>query len=268
MMHILLPTDFSEGSLNACAYAFELFGSDSTAYTLVHTYLDPLPGYAAMVDMSSAQYAAAVEGLAHFTERLRKSKGGTHVVVNTQAIYGVLTSSLRSVCEESGVDMIVMGTQGAAGSAVFGSSASAVARTSLVPVLIVPKEASYKGLRHVLLADDHVRVEPFALRPLVQLARRSTASITIAHVVRKETDVPDARVMADYEETFAGVAHMFTSVEGNDVALALSEVAERENMDLVAVLHRHVGFLESLFHGSVAKHLAMHASVPLLVLQH
>ena len=41
-----------------------------------------------------------------------------------------------------------------------------------------------------------------------------------------------------------------------------------DTMDLVAVLHRHTGFLDGLFHGSVAKRLALQARIPLLVLEH
>ena len=268
MAHILLPTDFSDGSLNACAYALDLFGSAGNTFTLVHSYMDPLPGYAAMVDMSSALYAASVEGLAGFSERFRKLKGGADAIVSTDVVYGLLATALPDVCKRKEVHVIVMGTQGATGGNFFGSSAGAVARTSTVPVLIVPKDAHFSGLRHILLADDHVRVEPLAMRLLVSLAQRFKADITIAHVLRSETEDPDPQVVADYDETFAQVAHAYTSATGDDVALALSNVAERDDMDLVAVLHRHTGFLESLLHSSVAKQLAMHSRIPLLVLEH
>lgn len=268
MAHILLPTDFSDGSLNACAYALDLFSSAHNTFTLVHSYMDPVPGYAAMVDMSSAHYAASVEGLADFAERVRKLKGGADAMVTTVVVYGTLASTLSTVCKEKGADIIVMGTQGATGTTLFGSNAGAVAKTSTVPVLIVPKDARFKGLRHILLADDHQGVEPLAMRQLVTLARQFSADITIAHVLRDEAEEPDPRVVADYDSTLAEVRHSYTSTSGDDVALALSNVAEQDDMDLVAVLHRHTGILESLFHGSVAKHLAMHTRIPLLVLEH
>jgi len=268
MAHLLLPTDFSDGSLKACAYALDLFGTAGNTFTLAHAYIDPMPGYAALVDMSSVQYAASVEGLSVFTERFRKLKGGADAVVGTVAQFGPLPAVVDSICEDKAVDVVVMGTQGATGGNLFGSSAGAVARSSQTPVLIVPAGARFTGLRHVLLADDHVRVEPFAMRLLVQLASKAGAAVTIAHVLRNASEVPDPKILADYDETFAAVPHTFIAAEGEDVALALSQVAERDNMDLVVVLHRHTGFLESLFHGSVAKHLAMHTRIPLLVLEH
>lgn len=269
MKRILIPTDFSPGSLNACAYALDLFGSTGATYTLVHSYMDPLPGYANLVEMSSVLYVSSVEGLAEFSKRFRTLKGGADALLDTQVVYGPLSTSLMPVCKQRDIDMIVMGTQGATtGSELFGSNAGDLAKMSTVPVLIVPNGARFKGLRNILFADDHVRVEPFAMRPLVKLAEQHAARITIAHVLRNEAEEPDPKVIADYEEAFAQVAHVFTDAQGPDVALALSEVAERDRSDMVAVLHRHAGLLESLFHGSVAKQLAMHTHVPLLVLEH
>lgn len=37
---------------------------------------------------------------------------------------------------------------------------------------------------------------------------------------------------------------------------------------MIAVLHRHAGFLEDLFRISTAKRLALHTNLPLLVMQH
>jgi len=267
MAHILLPTDFSDGSLNACAYALDLFGTDGHTYMLVHSYMDPVPGYAAIVEMSSALYAASVEGMADLLQRFRGLEGAERAVVTTRVVYGTLAAALTGLCEEKGEYIIVMGTQGTSGITLFGSNAGAMAKASTVPVLIVPKDARFQGLRRIMLADDHTSVEPQAMRLLVELASRFAAQVTIAHVLRGEDEEPDARVVADYDTVFKDVDHQYMAVPGDDIALALSNAAERDNMDLVAVLHRHTGFLDSLFHGSIAKHLAMHTRIPLLVLE-
>ena len=113
MAHILIPTDFSVGSLNACAYALDLYGGALNTYTLLHSYMDPLPGYAAMVDMTSVLYAASVEGLAEFSTRFRGLRNGADALVTTEVVYGPLATSLPGVCKRRNIDLIVMGTQGA-----------------------------------------------------------------------------------------------------------------------------------------------------------
>ena len=186
MAHILLPTDFGHHALNACAYALDLLGSEGNVFTLVHSYVDPVAGYAEVVEMGSAFYTASVEGLAHFTERFRGLPGGADAQVYTAVEYGPLPAALRSLCDKKPVELIVMGTQGAGGFRIFGSNAAAVAKSSAVPVLVVPKDAQYQGLRHLLLADDLQGMDPRSMQVLLKLAQRTGAHITIAHVLRDE----------------------------------------------------------------------------------
>lgn len=267
-MHILLPTDFSDGSLNACAYALELFGSTGNSFTLLHTYFDPVPENAAMAGMSKALYDGSVDGMAYFLKRFRTLKNGADAEARTEVLYGPHTVVITDLCVERSVDITVMGTQGASGTPLFGTLAGEVSKSSKVPVLIVPKDARFTGLGRILLADDHKSVEPLAMRLLVRLARQHEAAITIAHVLRGAADAPDPHIIADYDATLSHVEHSYIGAPGDDVALTLNNVAERDKVDLVAVLHRHTGFLDSLFHKSTAKHLAMHSRIPLLVLEH
>ena len=267
MAHILLPTDFGHHALNACAYALDLYGSEGHVYTLAHTYVDPLPGYAQVVEMSSAYYTTSVEDLAHFAERFRGLPGGADAQVYTVVEYGPMTAALQVLCERKQVDVIVMGTQGVSGLHLFGSNAAAMAKASPVPVLIVPKDAQFTGLRHILLADDLRSAEPTAMAFLVELARRTGAQFTLAHVARTDDERPDPWSLAEMDDLLGEVPYTYTEVRDDDVAQAVSTLAERQQMDLVAVLHRHTGFLDGLFHASVAKQLALHSRIPLLVLE-
>jgi|688.fasta_scaffold10141_3 nucleotide-binding universal stress UspA family protein len=268
MMTILLPTDFSERSLNACAYALGLFGTAGNTFLLVHTYQDPLPGYEMLVEMSSAGYTEAVEDMADFVKRFRALPFAVDAVLVTEVVKGTMTTAVAGVCRSKGVNVLVMGTQGASALALFGSNAAAMAVSSPVPVLIVPKDARYQGLRRILLADDHAPMEPSEMHLLLEMARRTKAHIAVAHVLRSAGQVADPQVIAAHEVVLTDVEHSFIEAAGDDVALALSNLAERVGADLVAVLHRHMGFLGGLFHASVARELAMHGRIPMLVLQY
>jgi nucleotide-binding universal stress UspA family protein len=264
---ILLPTDFSEHALHACAYAFDLFGTTDTTYVLVHTYLDVVPGYDAMVDMTGAQYAASVEGMAAFVERVRQLPPGRNAVLVTQVVTGPLASSLVEQCNTRRIDAIVMGTQGAGGLALFGSNASHVARNSKVPVLVVPREARYTGLGTVLLADDQQPVHAQGMDLLAHLAEREQAHVVLAHVLQ-ESSAQHATGLTTARHTLPpGLEVSTVQVSGTDVADTLSSLAERIGADLVVVQHRHLGLLSGLFHTSTAAQLAQHSRIPLLVLE-
>jgi nucleotide-binding universal stress UspA family protein len=264
---ILLPTDFSDHALNACSYAFDLFGVTDTTYMLVHTYLDVLPGYDALVDMSGAQYADGVEAMAAFVERLRQLPQGREAVLVTHVVTGPLTSSLGELCSEQRVHAIVMGTQGASGLALFGSNASAVARNSQVPVLVVPRDARFTGLRTVLLADDQQPSRPQGLDLLVHLLERDRAHVVLAHVLRASSAQQATGLNSIRQALPPGLEVTSVQVSGTDVGDALSSLAERLAAELVVVQHRHLGFLPGLFHTSTAVQLALHSRIPLLVLE-
>jgi nucleotide-binding universal stress UspA family protein len=254
--------------LSACAYALSLFPDEAHRFTLLHSYIDPLPGYAGMVDMSSSAYAASVEGMLSFVARVRELPGADRQVPATHIEAGPLASALKKFCLTRRVDLIIMGTQGTGGHLLFGSNAGAVATTSRTPVLVVPQEACFQGWRRILLADDGLGVDTRAMALLLQLAMAQRSEVIIAHVLRDEGERPDPAVIAAYDQLFAHVPHRYTDAAGEDIALALSMLAERDRADVVVALHRHSSFLAGLLHGSISKRLAMHSHVPLLVLEH
>ena len=268
MTHILLPTDFSDDSLNACRYAIELFGTEGNEFVLLHSYLDPIPNNTVWAGVSAELYKACEEGMDTFHRNFRSLKGGDVAVVRTELKYGPLSVVVGDMINEMTVDVVVMGTQGKTGVTFLGTNASELAKQCKVPVLIVPKDAQFRGLRRILLADDHKGVEPLAMRWLVKLAKRYVAHISIGHVLQNAGEKPDPLIVKEYDTALVHVEHTFIGVPGDDVALALSNVAERDEVDMVVVLHRHMGILDGLFHRSVAKRLAVHVKMPLLVLQH
>ena len=77
MKHLLVPTDFSDGSLSACRYALAMFPATDHHITLLHAYVEPLPGYTTMVQMTSTAYADSVEAMAGFVKRLRDEMGAS-----------------------------------------------------------------------------------------------------------------------------------------------------------------------------------------------
>lgn len=217
--------------------------------------------------MTRSACAAGVEQMAVFVARSQESQGELHAAPATNVVVGTVSSAIHKVCGTAPIDFIVMGTRGADSGSLFGSNAAMVARTSRVLVLVVPEHARFNGLRRILLADDQKEVGVSDLRRKAELALKHRAEILIAHVLRDPAEEPIRRVIAAYDSAFASVPHRYIDATGEDVAMVLSVLAEREQADLVAVLHRHTGLLTGLFHGSVASRLALHGGVPLLVFE-
>ena len=267
MQRILLPTDFSDNSFHAAQYAAQLLGTAHVEWTLLHTYLDADPSVSSWAGMAEELFKAAMQGMEQWEQRIRKTDLFADAKVATQVVYGPLPAVLDDLAGQKGADLVVMGTQGRSGAGILGSNAAAVVKNSHCPVLVVPAKARLGSPGKILFADDQRGVEVEGTRMLLHIALRDKAEVVLAHVLRSKDELPDAELVAMYNELLQAIPHRFISEEGKDVAGVIDFLARKEHAGMIAVLHRHTGFFEGLFRPSTAKRLALHTDIPLLVLQ-
>jgi nucleotide-binding universal stress UspA family protein len=268
MNSILLPTDLSETALKGAVYATRLFGTQNSSFTLLYTYADNgevEPGDRAQPEPN----ALATEGAHEFEARLRAELDTPDVEVKTIVIPGSIAPMVAELTEGDDYTAVVVGTEYSTGSpgTIFGSHASDVAKAAHAPVLVVPKNAEYKPIERILLTDDGRDVRPSAIDLLLELARSTHAEVVVLRVLPEHA--PDDEPNGDpvRHAVLGDVPHTFTTVHAANVVQAIDDEALRNEAAIVAVLHRHLGAMERLFHRSLAKQLAMHSQTPLLVLQ-
>lgn len=263
MPHILLPTDFSEASLNAVRFALSLFEPGHSRLTLVHVYQNPVNDNALVPDMGPMVYeqaAAAMRDFERSCTTLPGAAGFSRIVAA-----GWLPSFLNILVEDEHVDIVIMGLHGG-GNALIGTMATAVVKKTQVPVLLVPKECSPTKIERILLAHDGSLVDRATLRPLIALAERFKAQLIVAHVRDNiaTLDEPKDREMISLALT--GVPHTFVTVQGESVANTIDELARTGRIQLVAAVHRKRGFWKGLLHRSKTRRMALHTHLPLMVL--
>lgn len=266
MAHIILPTDFSEPSLQAGRYAAQLFGAEDHVYTLLHAYMDAEPFVDKWPGMADEMYKASLQSMGAWEAKVRALPEFAGAVVRSEVLYGGLAGTINGLAREKHADLVVLGTLGRSGNGLLGSNAGDVVKHCRWPILVVPAKAGKGPVRKILYADDGKRVEVEGSRMLLRIALRSKAEIIFAHVLKDKNELPNAKVAGMYEELFQAVPHRFISGEGEDIAGVIDLLAEQEGADMIAVLHRHAGFLEGLFHRSTAKRLALYTDTPLLVM--
>ena len=266
MTRILLPTDFTERSLEAAVTTIVLFGSEDTRYTLVHAYFtagldDPL-----IPSMTAEMHQTAMEGMVEFEKRIRSHFAPLKVDLQGAVGFGPLSTAIAREAEEAHVDLVVMHSGDHARS-LFGSNTADVMRGGRVPVLELPHTASSFTIRRVLFADDHRGIEEAALSMLVLIAKRTKAEVIIAHVATGQPASEQVDSSALFKRTFDGIPYQTMLVEDDNVEQALLELAKRERIDLIAALHRHDGLFSELFRRSTTRRLALASAIPVLALE-
>ena len=267
MLRVLLPTDYSSNAMHAATYAVQLFGKSEATYILMHAQYDS--GYVGAMGLSMGPelLKGAEDGLALTAKRFAETTGATSV--ESHLLFGLLDVVVDEFVRRpaEGADVVVMGKRGETGSALFGSNTTNVIRSSSVPVVAVPDMARLRPLDRILLAADQDEMLPEDFALLRTIALRHKAEVLVTHV---EMDVPaDTAHRSEglYELALRDVPLTFLEGYGHDVADGLERTAKKRKADMIAILHRHLGFFDRLFHPSVAKELALGSDLPLLVLQ-
>ncbi|HYG34803.1 MAG TPA: universal stress protein [Clostridia bacterium] len=149
LKRILVPTDFSECSLQALDYALGLANEFGAKITLLHivepafvpdSYLGSLP---TMDEVNQN----VLEGGRERLEALNRKRIGHRVPAETLVRMGRAHSEIPDTAKALGIDLIVMGTHGASGlqHILLGSTAERVIRHAPCPVMTVRCSAAARG---------------------------------------------------------------------------------------------------------------------------
>lgn len=266
MAQILIPTDMSEGSRKAVLFALDAFGAEQNRFTLLLSVGD-VPRPSLVPEFIRFVKQQAREELDAFTAEIRALHPGKTLDIQDVVANGSVFAVVQRYTEENPVDMVVMGTRGEGGALKWGSNAEVVARNAGGPVIVVPPEWEAGPIGKILYADDREEVADLkTLLPLVQLAKHYGAGIDFVHVNKDEVVRGLEPGSAGNSDIFKGIKTSTASTAGTNVTESLALLADSGDYGMLAVLHRKLGWLDELFHRSVAKRMALNTTVPLLVL--
>lgn len=264
MKKILLPTDFSDTSIKAAMFAMDLFGTEGVHYTLLNTYLKPAYRNA-LLPLTVDTERASRNGLRRMERRCRKHAGKVYIAQRSS--FEQLGRAINELDADKGVDFVVMGTQGEGNYGQVGRNTGAAVVDAAPPVIAVPSQWEPAPIKHILFADDGQGIALPSLAPLVSIAKRTGARITVMYVGSNTEDPRSKEHLRKLSTAFGDIKHSFTTVESAVVTEAMDRMVVEQGVQLVAVLRRKRSFWDRIFQGSTSKRMALHTTVPLLVLR-
>jgi nucleotide-binding universal stress UspA family protein len=140
LRHILVPTDFSEGSSEAFATALDMARDSGARLTLFHVHHVPTTVFPDVILPLTPELMQNVQHSAELVlEQLRDRALAAGVDSDIRTAFGTTHTEICVLAEELGVDLIVVGTHGRGGlsHALLGSVAEKVVRKAPCPVLTV-----------------------------------------------------------------------------------------------------------------------------------
>ena len=183
-------------------------------------------------------------------------------------VEGHLIDATKKVLHHDTVDLVVMGTKGATGIADFlGSNTSRLISETNFPVLVVPEQAQYISPKNILFASDYHRVKATELKPLVELAKINHAEIHILHIGNnRQMRSDEIQTAQTQERLLKTVRHTYHFINTGDVIEGINHYTGDHKIDMVAALARRHNLVDRVFKKSISKKMALHTSLPLLVM--
>jgi nucleotide-binding universal stress UspA family protein len=268
---IVVPTDFSAPAEQALNYAIELAKKTKASITLLHI------NQVAMVDasMPAETYQLLVKEIEELTiagfdtleKKLLKPSG---IDYTTETRYGFVSEEICAVAKEAEADLIIMGTTGASGAAeiLIGSNAASVVAKSTVPILVIPKDLTYKDYSRIVYATDYNEPEFPALMRLIYFAELFDCPLDVIHV-KSDADKYFNAENNFFKKNKANITYPnihYIQLEKGDVIQSINHYVEENHGDLLVMAKHNRSFFDRLFHRSLSKKMAYHTKIPLLVL--
>jgi nucleotide-binding universal stress UspA family protein len=272
MKRILLPTDFSENSINAIEYASHLFKDVPCKFFLLNVFKIPYLANEELMDQNVAQLAALEEEMHEISrkemkELLDRLPKNTKHDFATISDYNLFNLAVHQVVEEKNIELIVMGTKGATGAKeiFLGSNTSDVIMRSSCNVIAVPENHAYKPPKEIVFPTDFED-----LAPLFSLAEMNNAMLRIIHFSEKtDLDEHQEHNKSKLSSFLVNIKHKYYTLSSSDFEEGLNcFIQSRGNIDLICIIGRHYGFFQRLFFKPKVRELSFHSTIPLFVIHH
>jgi nucleotide-binding universal stress UspA family protein len=274
MAKILVPIDFSPTSLNAAIYAAHfakaINASQITLLSVVSESITGTDGTPVGGDTDERDRA-----ILHQLEELQVSlyqMAGLPTSIELRA--GEFSTLMAQFMKQHLFDFVVIGVTGSnLLEQVFGTSnaVEVIARSS-TPVLIVPPEANFHGIKNVALAVElHNMDELLPMHELDKWLHWLRPRVHIAHVNEGSTSDISAEEQTELENLkeklllFEPSAHL---LHGDSFTNTLNQMAVDNHIDLLFTFPQKHSFFNLLFRTSHTKKLVFHSKVPVLALPH
>lgn len=273
---ILVPTDFSDCSVNALEYALKLADRINASILLFNVII-----------FEGSEFENIAFAVENVEERVQKIQNDLNKLVHetTTKINSSLNGipSIRTnievgkveatICKEASInqiDYIIMGTQGENSTydKILGSVASNVLKIAPCPVLVIPENTEFTDKLVLGYATDFSDGDPFELWKAIKLFKSFQTEIKCVHFYEKQE--LDEHKIKELELYFAEnrpelhIQFYNLPLMENKVA-DLNAFIEDHDVNIMVMYKLKRSFLESIFHKSYTQKMAKHSNIPLLV---
>lgn len=268
MKNIIVPVDFSDTSVNAAKYAIEMAKNiPDASITLYHVYSRISFSALTSKDENSRQKISEAE-----LEKLKAELEDGFDAVSCVAETGSFVENLSDYVLGNHVNLVVMGITGSSKlTQVFmGTNTLNVIRNISCPVMIIPPDAKYAGLKRVVFTSDFqdvARTTPFAsIKKILDIFKPKLDILNVdsEHFVEL---TPEFKIEKESMEDKLGAYNPeFSFLRSYDFLEGISSFVETRKIDAIITVPRKHTLFNQFFVTSTTKKLAYQSTVPIIAI--
>ncbi|MDB5191016.1 MAG: universal stress protein [Segetibacter sp.] len=269
MKTILVATDFSPAAHNALMYAVKMATYVHAKVVLLNVYqtVNYISDMVVMVPDQELREENEELLLNEFAQLSEEQKE----FATLRCELGSATDTIISVAAEIDADWIVVGMKRSDKTfrKIFGSTVLSLRRVSSLPLIIVPEEVTFTGIKKIALASDLTAEHDIhLLDPLVKLGSAFHSNVYVVKVLQKYANEETARGQVPYNVKWClkELSPGFEFLKDDNFSHALNTFIHDHEVQMLAMVAHPHSILERMFVRSSIKEMLFKANVPILIL--
>ena len=271
-MKILVPTDFSNNSIQALEYATHLAKKLKASLCLLHVYKlavgADLKNNNELGKLFSGREKTENTQLNSLSEKINKTEKLTCDWINKQ---GKTVDVILEKIKEKKPALVIMGTKGASGikKSMMGSNTSRVIEKSPCPVIAVPEMNRRTKISKIVFATEYLKYDFEVIKFLVKLAKPFKASIDVIHIAdgeltrfNEEDNINQFKLSVDKKIRYEAMTYHL--LFGKNTEDRLLHYPEKVSADLLVLSTKHRNTFQNFFNKSLTGKISFHSTVPIL----
>ena len=286
MKTILIPIDFSDGTLMTCAYAIQLAGGKETQLFLYHIYPDQLmipdSSFPAGIDSDAFLNTEFIYELrTHAEKNMQEFAGQVEAYLADKKIDNITIDYLvtggdpeweiTEICNNINPEFIVMGTRGEGKKGFLeGSMAERIMIKAKVPVFAVPNSVEKPGLKNIMYATDFNESDYRRIQLIIDIFEHLDSNFHIVHFELKKKILEDRQMMDALKNSlrneYPGQKLSFHLLDADSKSDALRQFTKEKGIELIAFIAHKTNVFQNLFSKEIHKKDFFKLELPMLAL--
>ncbi len=264
MKTLFIATDFSEASRNASLYGVELAKEINARIILFNAFTIPEP--ISPSDARPHKYEVELDVKNRLLDQLFFLDHRRRLI-EIMCREGLAEDTILKVAKEQNADFIVAGMNGSGLAPAFGSTVSALAKKTNIPLIIVPEKALFESHDIMLFMSDTPEIEKNMAEPIKTIMQLFPSKLYVTDVIKNSKEA--CYELADSGKTSCKTLQTFNAcsfMHGQELVPDLNKTIKENYAEILVVKPCRDGSLEKLFTGHKTNKEKTALNIPILLL--